>query len=54
MRGLDRRLLERARAVRVALEADSVLGVLGALLVLAQATLLARVIAEAWGGASLA
>ena len=53
VRGLDRRLLERARAVRTALMADTVLGVLGAVLVLAQATLLARVIARAWGGAEL-
>ena len=53
VRGLDRRLLERARAVRAALGADAVLGVLGALLVLAQATLLARIVARAWGGATL-
>ncbi len=53
MRGLDKRLLRRARAVRTALAADAVLGVLGAVLVLAQATLLASVIARAWGGASL-
>jgi thiol reductant ABC exporter CydD subunit len=53
VRGLDPRLLRRARAVRVALGADAVLGVVGALLVLAQATLLARVIARAWGGERL-
>jgi ATP-binding cassette, subfamily C, bacterial CydC len=34
--------------------ADAVLGVLGAVLVLAQATLLASIIARAWGGADLA
>ena len=50
----DRRLLQRARAVRTALMADAVLGVLGAVLVLAQATLLASIIARAWGGADLA
>ncbi|MBJ7331557.1 MAG: thiol reductant ABC exporter subunit CydD [Solirubrobacteraceae bacterium] len=49
----DRRLLERARAVRVALGIDAGLGLLGAMLVLAQATLLAAVIARAWGGSSL-
>jgi ATP-binding cassette, subfamily C, bacterial CydD len=54
VRGLDRRLLQRARAVRTALMADAVLGVLGAVLVLAQATLLASIIARAWGGADLA
>lgn len=54
MRGLDRRLVARARAVRAALGVDAALGVLGAILVLAQATLLASVIARAWGGADLA
>lgn len=54
MRGLDRRLVARARGVRAALGADAALGVLGAVLVLAQATLLASAIARAWGGASLA
>jgi ATP-binding cassette, subfamily C, bacterial CydD len=53
VRGLDRRLLRRARAVRVALGADAALGIAGALLVLAQATLLARVIARAWAGEHL-
>lgn len=40
--------------MRAALVADSALGVLGAVLVLAQATLLASVVARAWGGAELA
>ncbi len=50
---LDPRLLGRARAVRALLVADALLGVLTALLVLAQAVLLARVAARAFGGASL-
>lgn len=54
MAGLDRRLLRRARAVRIALVADAVLGVVAALLVLAQAVLLADVAARGFGGASLA
>ena len=51
---LDPRLLGRARAVRALLVADALLGVVTALLVLAQAVLLARVAARAFGGASLA
>jgi ATP-binding cassette, subfamily C, bacterial CydD len=54
MAALDPRLLRRARAVQVALVADATLGVLAALLVLAQAVLLARVAARAFDGASLA
>jgi ATP-binding cassette, subfamily C, bacterial CydD len=54
MRLLDRRLLHRARAVRVLLVADVALGVAMALLVLAQAVLLARVAARSFSGASLA
>ena len=54
MRAIDPRLLRRARAVRVLLAADVVLGVVAALLVLAQAVLLARVVARAFDGASLA
>jgi ATP-binding cassette, subfamily C, bacterial CydD len=54
MRALDPRLLRRARAARLVLIADAVLGVLAALLVLAQAVLLARVAARGFGGASLA
>ena len=50
---LDPRLVRRARPVRRMLAADAVLGVLAALLVLAQAVLLARVAARAFGGASL-
>ena len=50
---LDPRLLGRARAVRSLLVADAFLGVASALLVLAQAVLLARVAARAFGGASL-
>jgi ATP-binding cassette, subfamily C, bacterial CydD len=51
---LDRRLLQRAREARLALAADAVLGTLAALLVLAQAVLLARVAARSFHGASLA
>ena len=54
MRPLDPRLLRRGRAVRFLLAADAALGVLAALLVLAQAVLIARVAARAFGGASLA
>ncbi len=50
----DPRLLRRARAVRRLLVADAAVGVATALLVLAQAVLLARVAARAFGGASLA
>ena len=53
MGSLDRRLLDRARAVRVMLAADALLGVLAAVLVLAQAVLLARVAAGAFAGDSL-
>ena len=51
MPALDPRLLRRARAVRIALVADAVLGVLAALLLLAQAVLIARVAARAFDGA---
>jgi thiol reductant ABC exporter CydD subunit len=51
---IDPRLLRRARAVRTLLVADTVLGIAAALLVLAQAVLLARVAARGFGGASLA
>ncbi|HET8743160.1 MAG TPA: ABC transporter transmembrane domain-containing protein, partial [Gaiella sp.] len=54
MRVIDPRLLGRARAVRTLLVADTVLGIAAALLVLAQAVLLARVAARGFGGASLA
>jgi thiol reductant ABC exporter CydD subunit len=54
VRAIDPRLLRRARSVRVLLAADVVLGVVAALLVLAQAVLLARVVARSFDGASLA
>jgi thiol reductant ABC exporter CydD subunit len=51
LRALDRRLIRRARPVRVLLGADVALGLAGALLVLAQATLLARIVTRAFDGA---
>jgi thiol reductant ABC exporter CydD subunit len=51
---LDRRLVRRTRPVRVLLALDASLGVLAALLVLAQAALLAHVAAGGFAGASLA
>jgi thiol reductant ABC exporter CydD subunit len=54
MRLLDPRLLRRARAVRVLLVVDVALGLAAALLVLAQAVLLARVAARSFAGAALA
>ncbi|HET7759875.1 MAG TPA: thiol reductant ABC exporter subunit CydD [Gaiellaceae bacterium] len=53
MRALDKRLVRRARPVRRLLTLDVVLGLAGAVLVLVQATLLARIVAAAFGGASL-
>ena len=53
MRALDPRLLRRARAARVLLAADVAIGLATALLVLLQATLLARVVARSFEGASL-
>jgi ATP-binding cassette, subfamily C, bacterial CydD len=53
MRPLDPRLLRRARAARVLLAADVAIGIATALLVLFQATLLARVVARSFDGASL-
>ena len=53
MRVLDPRLMGRARAVRRLLVADAALAVATALLVLAQAVLLAHVVARAFDGASL-
>jgi thiol reductant ABC exporter CydD subunit len=53
VRPIDPRLLRRARAARVLLAADAALGVATALLVVAQAVLLATVAARAFGGASL-
>jgi ATP-binding cassette, subfamily C, bacterial CydD len=54
VRGIDPRLVHHARGVRALLAADAALGVIAALLVLAQAVLLARVAARGFGGASLA
>ena len=53
MRPFDPRLLHRARAVRHVLALDCAIGLLAALLVLAQAVLLARVAARGFSGASL-
>ena len=53
MAAFDRRLLERAREARIALAADAALGVVAALLVLAQAVLLADVAARSFEGASV-
>jgi len=53
VRALDRRLLRRARAARTLLIVDAGLGVVMALLVLAQAVLLARVAARSFEGAAL-
>jgi thiol reductant ABC exporter CydD subunit len=51
--GLDPRLLRHARAVRRLLVVDAVLGVTAALLVLAQATLLAHIAARIFAGTPL-
>lgn len=53
MRPVDPRLLRRARAVRLLLGADAAIGVAAAILVLVQASLLARVVAHSFDGASL-
>ncbi|HET8969274.1 MAG TPA: thiol reductant ABC exporter subunit CydD, partial [Gaiellaceae bacterium] len=53
MRLIDPRLFRRARAARSLLVVDALLGVATALLVLAQAVLLARVAARGFEGASL-
>ena len=53
MAAFDRRLLQRAREARAALALDAVLGIVAALLVLAQAVLLAEVAARSFDGASL-
>lgn len=52
MRALDPRLLRRARAARTLLAVDVVLGLVTTAAVLAQASLLAWVIAQAFAGAS--
>jgi thiol reductant ABC exporter CydD subunit len=54
VRTLDRRLLQRARPVRLLLAGDVVLGLVAAILVLVQATLLASIVAQAFAGGSLA
>ena len=53
MRALDPRLLRRARAARRLLALDVALGLVAALVVLLQATLLARIVARSFDGASL-
>jgi thiol reductant ABC exporter CydD subunit len=53
MRALDPRLLRRARPARVLLGVDAALGLAAALLLLLQATLLARIVARSFDGASL-
>ena len=53
VRVLDQRLVRRARPVRHLLVLDAVLGALSAGLVLVQAVLIARVVAQAFSGASL-
>jgi ATP-binding cassette subfamily C protein CydD len=50
---IDPRLARRAKAVRAMLAADAALGVAAALLVLAQAVLIATVAARSFGGATL-
>jgi ATP-binding cassette, subfamily C, bacterial CydD len=54
VRALDPRLLRRARSARILLGADTAIGLATALLVLLQATLLARIVARAFDAASLA
>jgi thiol reductant ABC exporter CydD subunit len=53
MRALDPRLLDRTKAARPLLVLDAVLGVATALAVIAQASLLAVILAEAFAGAPL-
>jgi ATP-binding cassette, subfamily C, bacterial CydD len=53
VRALDPRLVRRARPVRVLLGVDVALGVVTALLVLVQATLLARIVAHGFHGVAL-
>jgi ATP-binding cassette, subfamily C, bacterial CydD len=52
VRALDQRLVRRARPVRRLLCLDACLGAFSAVLVLVQATLLARIVARAFDGAS--
>jgi ATP-binding cassette, subfamily C, bacterial CydD len=53
VRVLDPRLLRRAQAVRTLLIVDAAIAIVAALLVLAQAFLLARIAARSFGGSSL-
>jgi ATP-binding cassette subfamily C protein CydD len=53
VRVLDQRLVRRARPVRHLLALDAALGSVSAVLVLLQATLLARIVARAFDGASI-
>jgi thiol reductant ABC exporter CydD subunit len=53
VRALDPRLVQRARPVRTLLALDTLLGLATAVLVVVQATLLARIVARAFHGASL-
>ena len=53
MRALDPRLLRRTRSVRPLLALDTILGIVTALAVMAQAALLARIVARAFYGSSL-
>ena len=53
MRVLDPRLMRRARAARVAIGLDAVIGVVAALLILSQAVLIATIAARAFDGESL-
>ena len=53
MRALDPRLLRRARAVRILLGLDVAIGLAATVLVIAQATLFARIVSKAFHGAGL-
>ena len=48
MRALDPRLLRRTKSARPLIAVDTILGIVTALAVLAQATLLARIVARAF------
>jgi ABC-type transport system involved in cytochrome bd biosynthesis fused ATPase/permease subunit len=52
VRALDSRLVRRARAVRVLLGLDVALGVATAILLIVQASLLARIVTQGFEGAS--
>jgi ABC-type transport system involved in cytochrome bd biosynthesis fused ATPase/permease subunit len=53
VRVLDQRLVRRARPVRRLLALDAVIGTASAALALFQAVLIARIVADAFDGASL-